>query len=73
MLANSETYTTDFSTELYRVMAHGILHLLGYDDLTPEQSQEMRVGEEEALAILREARVPFDQSYKSDVQDGKQI
>ena len=54
-------------------MAHGILHLLGYDDLTPEQSQEMRVGEEEALAVLREARVPFDQSYKSDVKDGKQI
>ena len=73
VLANSETYASDFSTELYRVMAHGILHLLGYDDLTPEQSQEMRVGEEEALAVLREARVPFDQSYKSDVQDGKRI
>lgn len=33
---NAEFYNTDFAEELNRVMVHGILHLIGYDDHTPE-------------------------------------
>jgi probable rRNA maturation factor len=29
---NSKKYNSSFSEELYRVMIHGLLHLIGYDD-----------------------------------------
>lgn len=31
---NSQTYDTTFENELNRVIIHGILHLIGYDDTT---------------------------------------
>ncbi len=37
--------------ELRRVIIHGILHLLGQKDKTPEQAVEMRRKEEAALAL----------------------
>ena len=39
---NAHTYGTTFENELDRVMVHGLLHLIGYDDHTPEQTAEMR-------------------------------
>ena len=39
---NSITFTNNFSEELNRVMIHGILHLLGYDDKTEKQKEKMR-------------------------------
>lgn len=38
-----------FETELYRVMFHGVLHLLGYKDKTKKQQEEMRKMEERWL------------------------
>ena len=32
ILDNSKTYNVGFINELYRVMVHGLLHLLGYKD-----------------------------------------
>lgn len=40
---NSGFYKADsFDNELQRVMVHGLLHLIGYDDQTPEQQKVMR-------------------------------
>ena len=39
---NAGNYKTPFANELYRVMAHGLLHLLGYKDKTPSQQKNMR-------------------------------
>jgi probable rRNA maturation factor len=39
---NSKTLTTVFEDELKRVIIHGLLHLCGYDDHTPEDKAEMR-------------------------------
>ena len=39
---NSLFYKTDFREELLRVIVHGILHLIGYDDHTPEEQKLMR-------------------------------
>lgn len=39
-------------TELHRVMAHGILHLIGFKDKTEEDALEMRNQEEEAIAMI---------------------
>lgn len=42
-----------FEDELFRVMAHGILHLCGLDDHTPEDDLKMRIAEDHALHILK--------------------
>ena len=49
---NAQEFGVDFSTELLRVMSHGILHLCGYKDKTPGQSQQMRQKEEEKMALF---------------------
>ena len=38
--------------ELRRVMAHGVLHLLGFKDKSPEDAQAMRKAEDEALEMF---------------------
>ncbi len=40
-----------FDEELARVMVHGILHLIGYDDHTPEEQKTMRQKENDYLSI----------------------
>jgi len=41
-----------FRDELNRVVAHGVLHLLGYGDKSEEESAKMRKKENEALALI---------------------
>jgi rRNA maturation RNase YbeY len=48
---NAKQYGTAFDEELHRVMIHGILHLLGYDDRTEKQEKEIRRKEDEYLAV----------------------
>lgn len=40
-----------YGEELRRVLAHGILHLLGYQDLLPEKRLQMRIAEERWLSL----------------------
>ena len=48
--SNAKKYKTDFNTEICRVMVHGVLHLLGFDDKTDEEKKIMREKEEEYVA-----------------------
>ena len=48
---NASFYGADFPTELRRVMVHGLLHLIGYDDHTPEEQKEMRSKEDYYLSL----------------------
>lgn len=48
--SNAEYYSADFKDELDRVIVHGVLHLIGYDDHTDEQTAEMRERENHYLA-----------------------
>ena len=50
--SNSEKYETCYEEELYRVMIHGILHLCGFNDKTPEDEKRIREKEDEALRLL---------------------
>lgn len=50
--ANGEEYGEGFVRELHRVMAHGLLHLTGYDDGTEAEQKQMRQAENAALATL---------------------
>lgn len=51
--SNSEQYSVSYNCELYRVIIHGVLHLCGLKDKTPEDAKIMREAEEKSLQILR--------------------
>ena len=55
---NARLYDVDFQEELYRVIVHGLLHLIGYDDHTKAQIAQMRAKEDYYLS-LREAMYGF--------------
>lgn len=48
---NSVFYGTDFENELNRVIVHGLLHLIGYDDHSDEDIRTMREKENYYLEI----------------------
>jgi len=50
---NSLSYGTSFEGELHRVMVHGVLHLLGFNDKTPRDKKKMTTKENEFLAQLK--------------------
>ncbi len=50
--ANALEYGTLFHEELHRVIVHGLLHLIGYDDHTEADIAEMRMKENEYLKLL---------------------
>lgn len=49
---NAAAQEVSFEHELHRVMIHGVLHLLGKQDKTDEQKQDMRKSEEASLSLL---------------------
>jgi rRNA maturation RNase YbeY len=46
---NAKEHKVKKDNELYRVIAHGLLHLIGFKDKTKVQIQQMREGEADAL------------------------
>ena len=48
---NARVFNQPFSRELKRVMVHGLLHILGYNDKTARQSTQMRRKEEACLSL----------------------
>lgn len=50
--SNAEEFGVTFDEELHRVLIHGILHLCGQDDQTPELRAEMIAKENDALGML---------------------
>lgn len=50
--SNAEMVGATFEQELYRILIHGVLHLTGQEDKTPEKRAEMTDKEEKALALL---------------------
>ena len=50
---NAEKYKVDFYNELARVMIHGILHLMKFNDYTENEKKQMRSLEDKCLFELR--------------------
>ena len=48
---NSLNFGRPFESELLRVIIHGVLHLVGYDDHTDDEKTKMRSKEEECLKL----------------------
>ena len=49
---NAMKFDVEFTEELHRVMAHGVLHLLGYGDKSDEEILVMRSKEEKAMKLF---------------------
>jgi rRNA maturation RNase YbeY len=49
---NATALGLTYESELTRVVAHGILHLIGFKDKTKEEAAVMRSKEDEVLAYL---------------------
>ena len=49
---NALTFGRTYESELHRVIIHGVLHLIGFDDLSDEDEKMMRLKEEESLGLL---------------------
>jgi rRNA maturation RNase YbeY len=48
---NANQYNANTQTELLRVIAHGLLHLIGYNDKTEDEQTIMRNKEEACLSL----------------------
>ncbi|MBO6249521.1 MAG: rRNA maturation RNase YbeY, partial [Bacteroidales bacterium] len=48
---NAIEYGVEFDDELHRVMVHGLLHLIGYDDHTPEEEKIIHEKEDYYLKL----------------------
>ncbi len=49
---NAQENNVDFENELYRVLFHGVLHLIGYNDKSDEEIMVMRERENFYLSLL---------------------
>lgn len=49
---NAQTMNLTFESELFRVMIHGVLHLCGYGDKTPDELETIRSKEDLYLCFL---------------------
>ncbi len=51
----SDEYGTAYETEVLRVVIHGLLHLIGYDDRTVNQKREMTSLEDRYIKLYRDS------------------
>ena len=51
--SNAEMVGTSFEYELLRILIHGVLHLTGQGDKTPETKAQMTAKEENALSLYK--------------------
>lgn len=49
-LENSKRFNVSLDNELKRLIIHGMLHLVGFDDQSPSQKRKMKKFEDEILA-----------------------
>ncbi len=50
---NSLKFSQSFEQEIHRVIIHGVLHLLGFNDSTDQEKKQMRNLENKYLKILQ--------------------
>lgn len=51
---NAEIYGVQIEEEIKRVLSHGILHLIGFDDNTTEKKNQMTILENKSLKLLKD-------------------
>lgn len=53
---NAEKFEVSFEAELHRVIAHAVLHLIGYNDKEEAEQKLMREAENKALDLLEKLK-----------------
>ena len=49
---NAATFNADFEAEMRRVLIHGLLHLMGYQDSDEQLKTDMRAKEDQHLSLF---------------------
>ena len=57
---NAVTFGRSYESELHRVIIHGVLHLIGFDDHTDEDEKVMRLQEEKCLELYATMTTDYD-------------
>ena len=52
VIENSRIYEVSFNKEFKRVLVHGILHLIGYNDDTKKQKENMKILEDKYMLLI---------------------
>lgn len=50
---NAKSFHSSFAEELRRVLAHGVLHLIGFKDKTKEEQEDMTEAENNCLKMYK--------------------
>ena len=54
---NTKSYNTDLENEMKRVVAHGMLHLMGYEDHTKSKEEEMTKLEDLFIKLFKDIQL----------------
>ena len=57
---NSKEYRVDFNDEFKRVIIHGVLHLIGFEDNTKQAKKEMTTLENSYMTLITEKLIYFN-------------
>lgn len=49
---NATSHNVEYSAELLRVLAHGVLHLIGFQDKSPKKKKEMTENEDLCISLF---------------------
>lgn len=50
---NAQSFSISHEDELHRVLVHGLLHLIGFNDKSEEEKKEMKENEEACLSLRK--------------------
>jgi probable rRNA maturation factor len=49
---NATSHNVEYNSELLRVLAHGVLHLIGFQDKSPKKKKEMTENEDLCISLF---------------------
>lgn len=53
---NAREFEQDLNAEIKRIIIHGVLHLIGYKDKSPEEKEQMTSKEDYYISLLPESK-----------------
>ncbi len=57
---NAKKFNVPFENEIVRLVIHGILHMIGFDDIDPKQKKVMKKKENELVDLIWEEKLIGD-------------
>ena len=60
---NAKNFNVSLNSEILRLIIHGILHLIGYDDISSSDRRKMKLEENKLVKILEAKNLKFIKNY----------